>query len=120
MNTTIKLSKSDKAVRAILAATYPEYRGRKVTAQIATTYYVENAWGGGSRSYAVAMDLATGKTAAAAVTVGPTIEIPSGVIIVEHSYFCGKDVGIRIFVRAEDMGRALAGAATTAQIAEVA
>jgi len=91
-NTTTKLAKT------IALACYPEYRGRKIKVVSRETYYVENMWGGGSRSFAVAYNLVTGAKAAAIETVGPEVKIPAGVAIVEHTFFCGKDCGITIYV----------------------
>jgi hypothetical protein len=87
-----------KTARKIALACYPEYKGRKIKVVSRGTYYVENMWGGGSRSFAVAFDLASGKTAPAIETVGREVEIPAGVAIVEHAFFCGHDAGITIYV----------------------
>lgn len=106
MTNAIKVSKADKSIKAIISATFPEWRGRKVRIQPATSYRVENFWDGGSRCYVKAYSLDTGKAAdAAPETSNPmrneahtTVEIHVGVALVEHQIFCGQDAGITIYV----------------------
>lgn len=65
----------------------------------------------GSRNFARAYDLATGRVAQPLAAAGTPwnaqaharIEIPAGVAIVEHSIFCGKDAGVTIYVRPENL-----------------
>lgn len=105
MNGAIAVSKTDPTIRRILAACYPGYRGRKIRIEPATSYAMSDYWDGGSRAYAIAYDLATGRTAPpATATHNPmngaahaTITIPDGILIVEHSIFMGKCAGIRIY-----------------------
>jgi len=100
------LRKAD--VREILAATYPGYRGRKFGAELLRDgrYLVQDHWSGGTRYYvkAVTRDPETGRLVvrgAAAynpITVDHSrleIEVPDDVLLVEHVYFCGRDLGIR-------------------------
>lgn len=107
-----KSPKTSKLARTIALACYPEYKGRKIRVESRETYYVDNMWGGGSRNFATAYNLETGTAAAAIQTVGPEVKIPAGVAIVEHSFFCGKDCGITIYVNpAADKAGLLAEAA---------
>jgi hypothetical protein len=113
---SFKVSKSDKQIKAILQATYPEWKGRKVRITTATEYQMSDYWSEGSRNYVQALAIATGAAAANAVAGNPfkagahaRIEIPSGVALVEHSIFCGKDGGITIYVRPEDLAPHLPG-----------
>lgn len=114
----MKLSRSTPAVKRLLAATFPEYRGR--TIQLVATERVhglENYWDGGTRSYWKAVDLATGRVVDPAVaTTNPftkvahaTVELPAGVALVEHTIFCGTDVGVTIHVRPGTVTAALTG-----------
>ena len=111
----IKLSRADKTIKAILAATYPEWKGRKVSAEIATEYQMANYWSEGSRNYVVAYHLESGKTLDACTAAGvpmnqiahARIGIPDGVLLVEHAIFCGKDCGVTIYVNAANMQRLL-------------
>lgn len=115
MKERIKVSKSDKTLKAIVLACYPEWAGRKLFVCAATDYDMANYWDGGSRDYAMAFNLTT-KIASepAYATTNPmnrvahkTVQIPEGVVIVEHSYFCGKDSGVTIYVNPANLARFL-------------
>ena len=94
------------ALKAIAKYVYPEYRGRKLRIERADTYRMQNYWDGGSRSYVKALDLATGRVSEAAPSSGnpfndiahAVVAIPPGIALVEHSIFCGKDIGITVYV----------------------
>ena len=92
------MTTTKRTAKEIALACYPEYRGRTIKVRAQATYYVDNIWGGGSRSYAVAYNLATGAGAPAVETTNHTVAIPANVAIVEHAFFCGKDCGITIYV----------------------
>lgn len=104
--TRIKVSKTDKSIKAVLAATYPEWKGRKVFVQGATSYQMSNYWSEGSRNFVKAYNLATGVAAdPSGISQTPfhssahaTVEIPKDAVLVEHSIFCGKDTGVTIYV----------------------
>jgi hypothetical protein len=93
-------------VKKLAKVVYPEYNGRKFSAEVKSKYYVSNYWSGGSRDYMVAIDLHTGRimepshesTVPFNSIANTCIDIPPGVGILEHSYFCGKDMGIRLYV----------------------
>jgi len=115
MTTTIKLSRADKSIKALLTACYPEYRGRKVRARVATQYQMSNYWSEGSRDFVVAYHLETGKVVEMATAAGvpmnqiahAKVGIPAGVVLVEHSIHCGKDCGVTIVVHPDNMPRFL-------------
>ena len=113
--------KADASIRAIVGATFPAYRGRKFAIEgdgrpVSVTSY----WGGGSRDYFAAIDMRSlkggGRPRVMAVPQNGTpfdggpvapdgVVVPEGYAIVEHSIFCGKDVGITIHVNPADMPR---------------
>jgi len=108
----IKVSPSEPMVRRIVQATYPSYRGRKVT--IVPQRYplnVQSYWSGGSRDYFVFLRLdifAVAPMPAQSAFDKPVqgadaVTLPVGIACVEHSIFCGKDVGIRIHVNPENL-----------------
>ena len=111
----IKLSLSDKTIRKIVKATYPEWKGRKIKLHVIDHYSMANYWDGGSRDYAKAYHLESGFVAEPSyASTNPmresahlTINIPEGVVIVEHSIFMGKDVGITIHVNPANVTRLL-------------
>ena len=100
--TAIKLT--TKQASKIVAASFPDYRGRKFTLKFEQriTFWDTN-WGGGTRNqYAfVSSDGRTAILNASAPWVnaieGQTFDIPADVLVVEHSVFCGKDMGITIY-----------------------
>jgi hypothetical protein len=114
--------KPDASLKAILEACYP---GKKVRKGLAIEAQdrpldVRSYWDGGSRDYFVFYCLTTG-----AVVPMPaqsawdkrmpgaeTITLPDGIICVEHSYFCGKDVGFTIHVPPANMPKLLGEGST--------
>ena len=106
-----KVRRSDKPIKALLSACFPDWKGRKVSVRTASTYQMSDYWSEGSRNYVRAYSLADGSTAdvvGAAQTpmnaaAHARVEIPSGIAMVEHSIFCGKDSGITIYVRESDL-----------------
>lgn len=104
--TKTESSKMTANQKKIAMTAFPEYRGRKFTARTQATYTMENYWDGGSRVYVKAVNLATGLVVEAArVSTNPynkaahaEFEIPQGVAMIEHSFFCGKDCGLTFIV----------------------
>ena len=113
----IPVSKTDESIAKILRATYPDYRGRKVYVDPSDgPVDVRSYWSEGSRDYFVAVDLRTMRTIAVPQNGTPFdggplspngVIPPVGYAIVEHSIFCGKDVGITIHVHPDSMPRFL-------------
>jgi hypothetical protein len=107
MKKSVKVSKSHRGIKAILSATFPEYKGRKVSVELTDKAYLDTVGGGGTYDRAVAVSLRDGSVAGlplvspfsldyAAQQAG--IALPQGVALVVHSMFCGKDAGIRIYI----------------------
>ena len=117
----MKVSKSDKAIKPILTACYPDWKGRKVSLAVCGSYQMSDYWSEGSRNFVRAYSLVDGKVAdALPLAKNPfrdqahaRVEIPAGVALVEHSIFCGKDAGVTIYVNADDLKRLLPGATAT-------
>jgi len=69
-------------------------------------YQMADYWDGGTREYAIAVNLTTGQTCAPTeLAHNPmrgqahaAFEIPAGVGIISHQIFCGRDSGITIYV----------------------
>lgn len=95
-------------IRELVAKAFPEYTGRKFRLEIGPHVTLWNtAWDGGSRSQYVAVDLVTGAVSRPKAEVvrafpkssrTPSVDIPVDKIVIEHTIFCGKDVGITIYV----------------------
>jgi hypothetical protein len=118
MRNWIEVKKADMA--AIIRATFPDYRGRKVklcAAESVTIHMADLNWSGGSRYQyrgATLSGQSTGSldkhnaTAPWDKPVGSfDVPIPAGACVVEHVMFCGKDLGLRIYVNPVDLARYL-------------
>jgi hypothetical protein len=115
----INLSITDPLVRRIVRATYPDYRGRKI-ALVSQSYplNVKSYWEGGSRSYFTFLRLDTFAVASMPAQSGfdtqiqgaESVTLPENVACIEHCYFCGKDLGIRIHVNPVNVAKLLGGA----------
>lgn len=104
MNPTIKLSKANPAVKALLAATFPAYKGRKVVAEIATSVTLwDTNYSGGTRNvyHFITPDHQERLTVPAPWVnraEGAVVPLSAGLVVVEHSMFCGRDCGITVHV----------------------
>lgn len=107
----IDLSKADPTVQQICRAAFPSYGGRTLKIRVSESeIHLDSSWSGGSRSLYVAVKLATLEAQAPTVdTSNPftaanraTAKPQNGVVIVEHSMFCGKDAGLTIHVNPLD------------------
>ena len=105
----IHVDRKDSSIARIVAATFPGYSGTKISIATEDSYRPENYWSGGSRTYAMAYNLETGKAMPLSeATANPMngaahtkVDIPANIAIVERVIFRGKDLGIRIIVRPE-------------------
>ena len=101
---TIKVAR--KQVAGVVAAAFPEYRGRKFWVEFSPTVTLWDLnWSGGSRNVykAVRADGAIGGGPVAAAPwahgfEGATVPVPEDVMVVRHSTACGQDCGITITV----------------------
>jgi hypothetical protein len=72
---------------------------------------LENYWDGGTRSYYVAVRINDGAVSDFGTdnpfmaSAHAEVDLPAGVILVEHTIFCGRDAGITVWGRPD----ALAG-----------
>lgn len=105
------LRTGDPLVKRLLKVTFPEYRGRKVKARLwKGPMRLENYWDGGTRSYYVAVRIADGGISNFGTdnpferSAHEEVDLPVGVLLVEHSIFCGKDMGITVWGHPEALG----------------
>ena len=108
MNQTIKITR--KQAEKILRATFPTYSGRKISLEFAQkVWFYDTNWGGGTRNqYAgIKADGTVAKLNVPAPWINPiegtSWELPADVLIVEHSIFCGQDMGIRIYAHPSNL-----------------
>lgn len=97
-----------KDLKLIGKTAFPNYKGRTYRHEAGgSCTFMDLNWGGGTRSTFRAVRLADMKVdqgLGSAVPApwanpfeGKTVEIPTGYAIVEHSIFCGKDLGLRVY-----------------------
>jgi len=123
MMTYTQVKASDPSIRRIKDASFPEYRGRKYRVGVMNPEYPyditsDGYWDGGSRTYRTIIDLATMRSIRVPDSHpcfnrenverwggpdGKGLMPTPGIAVVEHVYFCGKDLGIRILVHPADM-----------------
>ena len=108
----MKVSRKD--VKHLIDATFPEYRGRKISLVSANeVLYFDLNWSGGTRNVYRTTTI-TGRPLNGAGEFnaapprnnpleGQTLPLPSGYVCVQHSDFCGKDCGLTIYVNPNDM-----------------
>lgn len=108
----LEFSKKSHEVKRFIPASYRGRRKVKVVAR--ETVRVSNFWDGGSKDTTTVHDFATGRQLDLAQAsfkrqtqnnpynqdIGE-ITLTPGVCAVEHSIFCGKDMGYRIYLHPE-------------------
>lgn len=123
------LTVSRKDVAQIVAATFPDYRGRKIKVGASADVTLHDLnWSGGTRSQYRTCTVAGQPTGSAdrynhmapwEKAEGATLPIPAGFVCVEHTFFCGKDSGLRIYVNPADMPKMI-GVRSDAKVREEA
>lgn len=109
MTATIKARLAE--VRSVVRATFPDYRGRSFrVVPSGKVTFADMHWSGGTRSEFKAVQLDGLKVAPVPAwspwespTEGRTVDIPRGILVAEHSRFCGKDCGINIYCNPADL-----------------
>lgn len=117
MTESIQLRRSEPQVKQIIAATYPEYRGRKISLRVGVDMLPGHTWCDGGSWYEYhGYRLSDGATwDLPAVMRKPReyggepfgcsdqqrVPVPVGVVVVERVYFCGSDLGLRFYVHPE-------------------
>lgn len=118
MNNTFTIKSKD--VKSIILATFPDYKKRKIIINVSKQIQFHNLnWSGGSRNTYKACTI-DGKFMPTKVNMnslapwnnqfeGLKIDIPRNVIIVQHSYFCGKETTMTFFVNPDNIPTHLIG-----------
>jgi hypothetical protein len=115
MNRVIHIEKKD--VPKIFVGLFG-YKGRMYRVEVCTEVELtNNYWSGGTKSDYLGIDLTTGITADPQrsdygnpfTNPGntPTVRLVEGKAIVEHSFFCGKDMGLRIYMHPDNVAKLL-------------
>jgi hypothetical protein len=102
---SIYLDKKDAEYFASIA--FPSYRGNKFQVKIEDTYTVDTESSGGTSNSFVLLKTMDGQVRTISssdlglnvrMPVHQDVKIPDDVMVVEHSYFTGKDMGLRFYV----------------------
>lgn len=99
-------------VSGLIAATFPEYTGLKLQVRPVEAVQFQNlAWEGGTRCEyrSCAIDGTPAGSMSRPGAEGKSVELPPQGVIVEHCIFQGKDLGLRFYIRPDDMPPMLAG-----------
>jgi hypothetical protein len=108
---TYWVDKPDAFLKEIIARTFSGYTGKKIQISNAIPSELRSYWDGGSKTSYCFYNLST-RESQWVETNHPFFEadkpchleeLPKGFVIVSHSFFCGKDMGITIYVNEEDM-----------------
>jgi hypothetical protein len=107
---------NDIDVKKVALAAYPDYSGRKFKVVVETSpINVSSYWDGGSNNYFVFLRLDNLKTWEmpgqsindVKVEGAENVSLIPGMVCVEHTYFCGKDLGITIHVHPENAPKSI-------------
>lgn len=108
----IEMSFKDERVRRIVCAAFPSAKTRRsVKLEARTTYHCRDYWDGGSRNYCAFVRLSDLHVLSSeSVPKGERqqmgnpfnlpiydVQLEPGFVVVEHTIFCGKDIGYRIY-----------------------
>jgi hypothetical protein len=113
---SIHISKPDETILSIIRASFPSYKGKKIKVSMNPPTRLNSYWDGGSKNSFVFVNLDSLKSLDVHSN-HPFFEqerprdlpngLPPRIVLVEHSIFCGKDMGITIYARAEDITASL-------------
>jgi len=111
LSSSLPAPRSDPRVKAILAATFPDYRGRKVrVAMWSSPLHLDLSWSGGTVDKVAVIDFVGGRIGHLRVPApwshgaADPVDCPAGAMLVVRSYFCGTDAGVTIYCRPADVG----------------
>lgn len=113
----MQIYSSAPEVKSIGLMAFPSYTGNKFSVDtISGTMRLDSCWSGGSRDYFVLIDMVSGRTIPIPENGTPfsnngqifTLDaLPLNIALVQHTIACGKDLGITIFVSADNLSRLL-------------
>lgn len=104
----MKIQKPSPILERICRAAFPSYGGRKWKLESRERLSTNSYWDGGSKDTFCIVEIATFLTKSIpsmnplTVKAREPTDIPAGAVIVEHSIFCGKQIGLTVHCRPED------------------
>lgn len=105
------IDKVTPEIRRMVDCCFPDYCGKKFKVSTDIPRKLDSYWDGGSKTSFAFYDPATGTKIPVAnnhpfferQNPNELPELPKGIILVAHSIFCGKDMGITFYVNASDI-----------------
>lgn len=105
------VEKPDQLLIKIIQTAYPGYKGRKIKISTDIPSNLSSYWDGGSRNYYVILrlsDLSSYPLPSNHPVFEPNqprelFTLPPGFVVVQHTIFCGKDLGITIYANSADL-----------------
>lgn len=109
------IDKPDPLTKRIIEKSFPDYKGRKIKLSTSIPSRVDSFWDGGSKDSFTFFHLDTGDIYNVhsnhpmfeAVQPRNLRKLPDRVLLIKHSYFCGKDMGITIYANQSDLAKLL-------------
>lgn len=119
----VYVDKPDRLIRQIVEVTFPGYSGRKFKISTDIPDRLDSYWDRGSRESFAFYCLDTERAAGVKSNhplferENPSVldELPRRILLVKHSIFRGKDMGITIYANAEDLAPILPERAQTTE-----
>ncbi len=110
----MKIYSQAPELKQIAIAAFPAYSGSKFSVDTQAPSRLNSCWSGGSRDYYALIELSTLRSIPVPENGTPfsnggqiftLTSLPLNVALVRHTIFCGKDLGITVFVSPENMNR---------------
>lgn len=103
---TIYVKNPDGYLRSVFEKCFPDYRGKKFEVQVGLPKQLNSYWDGGSKRDYVLYDLDTGKLIGVQSNhpffepnnPRDLIDPPESIAVVCHKIFCGKDMGLTLYI----------------------
>jgi len=124
----MKIYTQCEEVKRVARTAFPDYSGNKFSVD---TYSgemrLDSCWDGGSRDYYSLVDLGgmravsipeNGNPFSSGGQIFKASSLPFNVAIVQHTIFCGKDLGITVFVQPENLNQSWLPAPVEMTLAE--
>lgn len=97
-------------IKSIAKSAFPNYNGNKYQIKVFTPMRLDSYWSSGSRDYYSIVNIGNDKMAAVPQNGTPfdantlqISELPYNMVIVQHTISCGKDLGITIYCREDNI-----------------
>lgn len=112
---TYHVDKPDDTMQQILKSTFPSYHGKKFKLSSCVPSRLDSYWDGGSKDsfcfyhldQQKAFDIHSNHPAFEPTKPRDLEKLPDRVVLVKHTIFCGKDLGITFYANQNDLVKML-------------